>query len=352
MKKKIIGIFVCMLLISAVLPVTGNVIIDKNPYTQVNGNTLYVGGSGPGNYSTIQDAINDANLGDTVFVYDDSSPYVENLIIKKSIILKGEDKNTTVIDGNNNEEGQGDVIHIKANGVTVQGFTIQNCSGYGGGNFCGIEIRSNNNLIKDNIINNNCFGIKIGYGSESFPKVYVYNNIIEDNHIFNNNEGIFLSYAFNSEIKRNIISNNKWQGIYITRYSNKNFVSNNKIEFNEQAGVDIIGNDNTIKRNTIINNKWGVDTEYSYGNEIIENNIYNFEIAPSEKYSLLYYLFKGANVWDGNYWGEPLQQPIKIPVKCYFGFFLGYLGLIFGDEPLFIMLYLYDSNPAQEPYDI
>jgi len=36
------------------------------------GNTLYVGGSGEGNYSSIQDAIDDASDGDTVFVYNGS----------------------------------------------------------------------------------------------------------------------------------------------------------------------------------------------------------------------------------------------------------------------------------------
>ena len=34
------------------------------------GNTLYVGGSGEGNYTKIQDAINNASDGDTVFVYN------------------------------------------------------------------------------------------------------------------------------------------------------------------------------------------------------------------------------------------------------------------------------------------
>ena len=37
-------------------------------------NISYVGGSGPGNYSKIQDAIENATKGDTVFVFDDSSP--------------------------------------------------------------------------------------------------------------------------------------------------------------------------------------------------------------------------------------------------------------------------------------
>jgi len=128
MKKKMIGIFVCMLLILTVLPVSGNVIVERTSISTLLGDTLYVGGSGPGNYSSIQEAIDDASDGDTVFVYDYSSPYVENLIVDKSISLIGEDKHMTVIDGNENEEGEADVIHIKADGVIVQGFTIQNGS--------------------------------------------------------------------------------------------------------------------------------------------------------------------------------------------------------------------------------
>lgn len=64
-----------------------------------NGNILYVGGSGPGNYTKIQDAINNSSNGDTVFVYDESSPYYENIVINKSMKLEGENKETTVIDG-------------------------------------------------------------------------------------------------------------------------------------------------------------------------------------------------------------------------------------------------------------
>jgi hypothetical protein len=61
------------------------------------GKTLYVGGSGPGNYTKIQDAIDDASDGDTVFVYDDSSPYYKNMVIDKKINLTGEHRETTVI---------------------------------------------------------------------------------------------------------------------------------------------------------------------------------------------------------------------------------------------------------------
>ena len=44
--------------------------------------TFYVGGSGAGNFSTIQAAIDAALDGFTIFIYDDSSPYYENIIIQ------------------------------------------------------------------------------------------------------------------------------------------------------------------------------------------------------------------------------------------------------------------------------
>jgi hypothetical protein len=54
MKTKLIGIIICMLLVGTVLPVTGTLIIDKTTTCNVSGNTLYVGGTGPNNYTKIQ----------------------------------------------------------------------------------------------------------------------------------------------------------------------------------------------------------------------------------------------------------------------------------------------------------
>jgi len=85
------------------------------------GNVLYVGGNGTGNYTNIQDAIDDAISGDTIFVFDDSSPYYENLVINKSIQLLGESKETTVVNGNDS----GDVITISVDYVIISGFTIE-----------------------------------------------------------------------------------------------------------------------------------------------------------------------------------------------------------------------------------
>ena len=69
---------------------------------------LYVGGHGPNNFSRIQDAIDRSNEGDTILVFDDSSPYYENIVVHKSLELIGENRGTTIIDAG----GSGDVVEI------------------------------------------------------------------------------------------------------------------------------------------------------------------------------------------------------------------------------------------------
>ena len=69
-----------MILLS--IPSNGTIIkTDFQMQTSV-ATILYVGGNGPNNYTTIQQAITNATNGDTVFVYDDSSPYFEHIIIQ------------------------------------------------------------------------------------------------------------------------------------------------------------------------------------------------------------------------------------------------------------------------------
>ena len=146
MHKKIIGILVCMLLVGTVLPVSGTLIIDKTTSSNMSGNTLYVGGSGEGNYTRIQDAIDNASDEDTVFVYAYSSPYYENVVVNKSIFLLGENRDTTVIDGYEN----GNVVYVTADGVTISGFTIMN--GKDDYIHAGVDIYANYTEISRNII--------------------------------------------------------------------------------------------------------------------------------------------------------------------------------------------------------
>ena len=51
-------------------PSTGTTLKQRSSLPTISGNTLYVGGIGPDNYTSIQAAINDASDGDTIFVYE------------------------------------------------------------------------------------------------------------------------------------------------------------------------------------------------------------------------------------------------------------------------------------------
>ena len=117
--------------------------------------TIYVDDDGGKDYTNIQDAIDAANDGDTVFVY--SGTYYENVNVSKPITLRGEDKNTTIIDGS----AVDDVVYISANNVIISGFTIQNSGRKGWQNHWdgGIDIRSRNCIISENIFKNNLYGI-------------------------------------------------------------------------------------------------------------------------------------------------------------------------------------------------
>ena len=67
--KKILTIIIILILLC--FNVTGSIVKEsKNRSTVIfDDNILYVGGSGPVNYTTIKDAINDASDGDTIFVW-------------------------------------------------------------------------------------------------------------------------------------------------------------------------------------------------------------------------------------------------------------------------------------------
>jgi len=262
MKKIIVSILVIGLLLSSASLTAGE---KETPMAPFDGNTLYVGGNGSGNYSSIQEGVNNASEGDTVFVYDESSPYYENIDIGKSINLIGENRNTTIIDGNEN----GHVVHISVEEVTVSGFTIQNASGGYPDNYAGIYLCSDYNIISSNIIADNYRGITFSQSS--------YNNISNNIIISNNDSGLNLYFSNNNNFMGNTITNNF---IGLCQWSSNNTISGNTISSN-YFGISIDGGDDNIISENIINlNCWGIATSSS--NNVIDNNT----ISNNEEYGI------------------------------------------------------------------
>ena len=249
--KKLLAIAMVFLFFGMIIFPSSGIQIEQPSRTFLNGgNTLYVGGSGPGNYSIIQDAIDNATSGDTVFVFDDSSPYYENVIVDKSINLIGENKDTTVIDGRELNSG----VVFFADGIILSGFTIRNCTGDILKQYAGIKVYTNKSIISNNNIRENGhFGIYFEYLSN--------NNVISENYIaYNGNAGI-------------VMKNN----------SNSNFIFNNIIEHNDlgfytEGGILLSSSfDNSIYDNSISSNYHGIILYGSSSNKIFNNtNVNNF----------------------------------------------------------------------------
>jgi len=348
MKQGILCVLVCMLMIlSTIVPVSGTVLTEKTSHPLTKGNTLYVGGSGPNNYTKIQDAIDAASDGDIVFVYDDSSPYAENIVVDTSISLIGEDKNTTIIDGAVNGHG----VNITADNVTVIGFTIQNCS-----NGSGIFISSNKNRITDNIISDNMVGIGTYYGNPFEPPAFPgsgYNTITNNVIIRNNGVGIGLS-GQNNDVYDNIISQGEY-GVMLAVAIN-NTLSNNSISENENGIFIVASYKNVIYRNNISHNeKLGVSNFCTSSDIILQNNFIGngknayFNQPILTRFRVLKTILNfpiSRSVWDENYWDRPRMMPYMIP---------GLISLIRGlviDAPYIFNYFQIDWHPAQEPYDI
>lgn len=128
----------------------------------------------PDDFPTIQEGIDNANPGDTIFVR--SGIYYESIKInKENLVIQGENKYYTVID---KENLGNDAVFIEADNVIFKGFTVANarCKNRIIWNQSGIEIVSSNVTIQDNIIIDNRLGI--------LSHTIAFNLTIKDNFFF------------------------------------------------------------------------------------------------------------------------------------------------------------------------
>ncbi len=335
-------LIVLLFIATCIIPTTAQDVGNSSQSTS-KGDWHYVGGSGPGNSTRIQDAINASSDGDTVYVYNGA--YFENVVVDKSINLIGEEKTTTIIDGIN--AGFPDFcITIEANNVTVTGLTIRNCKS------TAIYISSDYNIITDNIVVDNRQGIAIigEFGG----------NIISHNLILNNNKsGGLILLGRNNNVSENIVSQSGWYGIYLdnVEYSN---ISNNIISENENGIYTGITFHNIFYRNNISNNKrLGVEIFCTSFDRFIQNTFIGngrnaYFIQPfllRIKYlRILNHNTLQPTVWDGNYWDGQKTMPYPILGLTTLWDYLGRISLTY--NKYLVDSFQVDWHPAKEPYDI
>lgn len=254
------------------------------------GATITVDDDGGADHTSIQKAIDDANDGDVIRVYEGT--YEQRISIDKPLTIIGNGTTNTTIDGG----GAGNVVTIKTDGVTISGFKIISS----GSEWTDAGIRVDANGAR--IFNVNCTDDENGiYIDEDCVNTKVWNSICTNNNRhgiyleaesgksnitgnqFTNNDqdGIHLSYSDENRITENNCSNNDRSGIY-QQYSHKNHFVNNSCNDNELDGLQMFFcSDITVINSTFNNNRYGIylrydsDSAKDSSDNIIENNTYS-----------------------------------------------------------------------------
>jgi len=281
--------------------------------TQAGAAVLTVGINGGENYSSIQEAVNNAQNGDTIVV----SPgiYIENVNVNKEIAIisktdvSGDMTNRTYVIG---VVPANDVFSIKSNNVRITGFHIlggpsgiddyqevglylegvQNCSLSNNTlmlNDAGIGLNnSHRNLLDNNHIWLGSTGIVLSNSNE---------NKLSNNLVETNDEGILLENSINNTLMNNTAESNDIG--FLLNTSRTNMLGYNSISRNNYGVIlENMAESNILTSNSLYMNGLGMYLKGSTGNMISLNKFFNFMNAVDE----------GTNSWNsssaGNKWSD------------------------------------------------
>lgn len=220
-------------------------------------------------FSSIKEALKTSQNGDTVYVFQGN--YKEgNIIVDKSIHFIG--INHPVLDGQKKYE----VISVKANNVTIQGFYVCR-SGYASlDDPGGIKVYDSHHVtIRENTLNDNFFGIYLQYcknclvkdnivGGFGMEEQKIGNGIhcwksdslqIIGNKIKGHRDGIYFEFVTNSIIWRNISRKNIRYGLHFMFSNNDAYISN--VFKNNGAGVAVMFTHKVKMFNNVFSENWG-----------------------------------------------------------------------------------------------
>lgn len=219
----------------------------------------------PDDHATIQQAVNAAVSGDTVYVR--AGIYYERIaMINKSVHLQGEGRSTTVIDAG----GSGNVIYLSnVNNVCISELAIQNGD-------CGIYtyVRTTHNAIANCEIRNNK-----NYGIDLHDTGNRNNAVLNCNVWGNGKDGINGYRGSNSTLVDGCVLHDNGRFGFHIGWSSDWRVENTLIHSNATAGIGIdTASDGTIEDCEIHSNSSGVYFQHGLGqyrNTIVGNSIHS-----------------------------------------------------------------------------
>ncbi|AKB32472.1 Cell surface protein [Methanosarcina siciliae HI350] len=269
---------------------------------------ISVDSNGGENYSSIQEAIDNAQEGDTILV--NPGIYKENVKVDKKISIlansssEAPGKRTYVL-GTVSDE---DVFYVNSNNVTIDGFFISGVSSGGEEYEVGIYLEgvencslSNNALImndvgislagaKGNYLVNNL--VSLGYQGIALENSE--ENTLLGNLVLTNDKGILLYNSANNTLMNNTADSNM-KGLSLET-SDMNSLMSNTISKNEYGIFSLMSESNVLFNNSLYLNGVGLYFNDSSDNTVYMNDFFNHINAEDD----------GTNFWNisstGNYW--------------------------------------------------
>lgn len=282
--------------------------------------TIHVGKNFP--LKTITEAVQVAKEHDTILV--EQGLYREkNLIINKSITLEG--IHHPVLDGEHKYE----IISIKANDVTVDGFTLQYSAISSITDYAGIKIYNAHNVsILNNVLTDTFFGIYSQYGTNCLiqnNKLTAHNTQeqqsgngihcwksdsmrIIGNTVTGHRDGIYFEFVTNSVIWRNQSYKNLRYGLHFMFSHNDAYIAN--VFEHNGSGVSVMFSHGVKMFHNLFKENWGdaaygillkeISDSYIEGN-YFERNTSGIFMEGASRITML------KNTFRNNGWGLKIQ---------------------------------------------
>ncbi len=179
----------------------------------------------PGDYSSIGLAVNASKEGDTILVNE--GVYYESVTVDKTLTIRGENRETTIVDGNN----LGPTFLIRAKYVRLTGFTVRNvldgpAVGSSRGRYAGMHLlHAYGCIVSENTVTHCGKGVWVYGGS---------GNTIANNSLLENNYGVLATASTDSFVVGNSAANG-WGGIWLENCQRfqlrNNLIDNNARSF-------------------------------------------------------------------------------------------------------------------------